>query len=78
MKQYRLDTNVLLDLLLNHVPWAADAAVLWDAHRQGQIKLWIAAFSLPCRKSCAMPVSRRYRRITVHLHSTSAFAPPPS
>lgn len=63
MKQFLLDTNVLLDLLLNRVPWAADAAVLWDAHRQGQIKLWIAAFSLPTifyivRKQAGIPAAR--------------------
>lgn len=47
MKQYLLDTSVLLDLLLNRSPWAADAALLWDAHRHSQIRVWMAAFSLP-------------------------------
>lgn len=47
MKEYLLDTSVLLDLLLNRPPWSADAAVLWEAHRQGQIRAWVAAFSLP-------------------------------
>ena len=47
MKQYLLDTSVVLDLLLNRSPWAADAAIIWDAHRQDQIKAWVAAFSLP-------------------------------
>ena len=47
MKKYLLDTNVLLDLLLNRSPWAADAARLWDAHRNGQIRALVAAFSLP-------------------------------
>jgi hypothetical protein len=32
MKQYLLDISVILDLLLNRAPWAADAAFLWDAH----------------------------------------------
>src|SRR5262249_297892 len=40
-------TSVVLDLLLNRAPWAADAAMLWDAHRSGQIRVSIAAFSLP-------------------------------
>src|SRR5947199_4561600 len=47
MKQYLLDISVILDLLLNRSPWAADAAFLWDAHRQGQIRALVAAFSLP-------------------------------
>jgi len=47
MKQYLLDTSVLLDLLLNRSPWAADAAVLWEAHRHSQIRVLVAAFSLP-------------------------------
>src|SRR5476651_1023541 len=47
MKKYLLDTNVLLDLFLNRLPWAADMAVIWDAHRQGQIKAFVAAFAVP-------------------------------
>ena len=47
MKKYLLDTNVLLDLFLNRLPWAADMAVIWDAHRQGKIKALVAAFALP-------------------------------
>lgn len=47
MKHYLLDTNVLLDLFLNRSPWAADAAVIWDAHRQGLIRVSVAAFSVP-------------------------------
>ena len=47
MKKYLLDTNVLLDLFLNRLPWAADMAVIWDAHRQGQIKALVAAFAVP-------------------------------
>jgi len=47
MKRYLLDTNVLLDLFLNRMPWAADMAVIWDAHRQKQIQALFAAFTLP-------------------------------
>jgi predicted nucleic acid-binding protein len=47
MKQYLLDTSVVLELFLNRLPWAADMAVIWDAHRQGQIKALVAAFALP-------------------------------
>jgi predicted nucleic acid-binding protein len=42
-----LDINVVLDLLLNRVPWATDAAAIWDAHRNGQLQAFLAAFSLP-------------------------------
>jgi predicted nucleic acid-binding protein len=47
MKQYLLDMSVILDLLLNRSPWAADAAFIWDAHRHGQITALVAAFSMP-------------------------------
>ena len=47
MKKYLLDTSVLLDLILNRLPWATDMAVIWDAHRQGQIKALVAAFAVP-------------------------------
>jgi predicted nucleic acid-binding protein len=47
MKKCLLDTSVLLDLFLNRLPWAADMAIIWDAHRQGQIKALVAAFAVP-------------------------------
>ena len=47
MKRYLLDTSVLLDLFLNRAPWAADMALLWDDHRQGQLKALVAAFAVP-------------------------------
>ena len=47
MKQYLLDISVILDLLLNRSPWAADAAAIWDAHRNGRLRALVAAFSLP-------------------------------
>jgi predicted nucleic acid-binding protein len=42
-----LDTSVLLDLLLNRSPWAADMAAVWNAHRRGQIDAFLAAFAVP-------------------------------
>lgn len=42
-----LDTNVLLDVLLNRVPWFAEAAQVWDSHRDGHITAHVASFSLP-------------------------------
>jgi predicted nucleic acid-binding protein len=47
MTKVLLDISVVLDLLLNRTPWAADAARIWDAHRQRQIDAILAAFSLP-------------------------------
>lgn len=47
MKQYLLDISVVLDLLLNRTPWAAEAAELWEGHRQNRLKAMLAAFSLP-------------------------------
>jgi predicted nucleic acid-binding protein len=46
MKKVLFDISVVLDLL-NRPPWAANMAVLWDAHRTGQIEAVVAAFSLP-------------------------------
>ena len=42
-----LDTNVLLDLLLNRAPWAADMATIWTAHRNEQVEGLLSAFTLP-------------------------------
>ena len=63
MKQYLLDTSVVLDLLLNRPPWAADATVIWEAHRHHQVRAWIAAFTIPTifyivRKQAGVPPAR--------------------
>jgi len=42
-----LDTSVLLDLLLNRNPWAADMAAVWNAHRRSQIQAFLAAVAVP-------------------------------
>ena len=47
MKKYLLDANVLLDFFLKRTPWAVDVACIWDAHRKGTIRAFIAAFSVP-------------------------------
>jgi predicted nucleic acid-binding protein len=46
MKHYLLDTNVVLDLLLNRAPWASASAAIWEAHRHGYLRVSIAAFSI--------------------------------
>jgi predicted nucleic acid-binding protein len=47
MKHYLLDVNVVLDVLLNRPPWAADGARIWNAHRNGDIEAVLAAFTVP-------------------------------
>src|SRR5258708_3668898 len=47
MNRYLLDVNVVLDLLLNRPPWAAEAAAIWNAHRNGDIEAVLAAFTFP-------------------------------
>ena len=32
-----LDTNVLLDVLLNRAPWATESSAVWQAHEDGRI-----------------------------------------
>jgi hypothetical protein len=46
MKRVLLDMHSVLDLLLNRPPWATDAVVIWNAHRQGTIEALLAAFSV--------------------------------
>ena len=42
-----LDVNVVLDVLLARQPWLAEAAQVWDAHRNGRITAGVAAFAVP-------------------------------
>ena len=42
-----LDINVVLDVLLSRAPWVSDAAGVWDAHVDGRLNAYIAAFSMP-------------------------------
>jgi predicted nucleic acid-binding protein len=41
-----LDTNVLLDALLDREPWSEAAAAIWTAHDEGRLEAWITASSL--------------------------------
>ena len=41
------DLNVMLDLFLNRSPWAADAAGVWQAHKDGLIRASISCAALP-------------------------------
>lgn len=37
-----LDTNIVLDLLLDREGFAEDAASIWEAHRRGEIEAFVA------------------------------------
>jgi len=41
-----LDTNVVLDVLLNRAPWAAEASALWEAHDAGRLQGYVTATTL--------------------------------
>lgn len=41
-----LDTNVILDVLLDRMPWSTDAAALWQAKLDGQFAAYVTAISL--------------------------------
>jgi predicted nucleic acid-binding protein len=41
-----LDTNVILDVLLDRTPWSTDAVVLWQAKLDGQFAAYVTATSL--------------------------------
>jgi predicted nucleic acid-binding protein len=41
-----LDTNVVLDVLLNHQPWVKEATAIWQANDEGQITGYIVASTL--------------------------------
>jgi predicted nucleic acid-binding protein len=46
MKHVLLDTNVVLDALLDRQPWSPDAIQIWQAHVAGQIDAHVIATSL--------------------------------
>src|SRR5260370_528045 len=47
MNRYLLDVNVVLDVMLNRPPWAADGVQIWNAHRHGDTQRMLAAFTVP-------------------------------
>ncbi len=38
-----LDTNVVLDVLLNRQPWVKDAAAIWQANDDGRVMAYLTA-----------------------------------
>jgi predicted nucleic acid-binding protein len=45
MKHWFLDTNVVVDFLLNHPPFALNAAALLELARRQQTRLYVASLS---------------------------------
>jgi predicted nucleic acid-binding protein len=45
MKHALLDTNVILDLFLDRVPFADDAAALWQANEDGHFEGYVSAIT---------------------------------
>lgn len=41
-----LDTNVVIDALLERPPWSSDAKPLWQAHREKQLVAYVTATTL--------------------------------
>lgn len=41
-----LDTNIVLDVLLNRVPWFNDSQAVWQTHEKGKVRGHIAASTL--------------------------------
>lgn len=41
-----LDTNIVLDVLLNRIPWKAEAAALLEAARQGRIANAVSSLTI--------------------------------
>lgn len=40
------DTSIVLDVLLNRLPWVQDSRALWQAHDEGRVTGYIAATTL--------------------------------
>lgn len=64
MRRFLLDTNVVLDALLNRQPFAAEAHQLWRASDEGRFEASIASFSIPtiyyiCRKQSSAAAASR-------------------
>lgn len=46
MKRVLLDTNVVLDVLLDRQPWSPKATQIWQAHLAGRVEAHLIATSL--------------------------------
>ena len=60
MRKVFIDTNVLVDLLLERDPWADDAAIIFSMADRKEIELLCCSLSFPNK-------SRDYRCIHEHL-----------
>jgi predicted nucleic acid-binding protein len=62
MKRVLLDTNVVLDFLLDRAPFAEAAAEVWEANRQGRIEIYVSAIT---------PVNVFYAKALIPVYSPS-------
>ena len=46
MMRILLDTNVVLDVLLNREPWVAEASAIWQATDGGRVTSYLVASDL--------------------------------
>ena len=58
-----LDTNVVLDVLLDRQPWAVDAGAIWAACDQGRLDGFVTASSMTdffyiARRASDLPAAR--------------------
>ena len=58
-----LDTNVVLDVLLNRAPWVAEAKTIWQANDEGQLTGYITATTITdifyvARRIAGLPVAQ--------------------
>ena len=62
-----LDTNVILDALLDRQPWAAEAKTIWAAHLEGQLAAHVTTTSLTDVSISAVgsPVDRKPGKLSV-------------
>jgi len=64
MNRILLDTNVVLDVLLDRQPFVDDARRIWEASDRGQFDGYIASFSIPtihyiCRRQSSLESANR-------------------
>ncbi len=57
-----IDTNVVLDVLLNRAPWVTDSRAVWDANHRQQIHGYVVATTVTnlfyvARKLIGLPLA---------------------
>jgi predicted nucleic acid-binding protein len=68
-----IDVNVLLDVLLNRGPWAADAREVWRANHGGRFKGHVASTAITNLFYIARRLAGRERAMQCVAHCLAAF-----